>query len=115
MKDKYFQILQQLSQNLLQGISTDEINLNVKMSIDLPKETVQKIDDNNCALHVLLNSICLTSQKDTIFYKDCHVQQARKQMLKTIIESKLTGFFLQLMVGCLIYFTFIYTFFFTVW
>ena len=110
MKDKYFQILKQLSQNLLEGISTDAIDLNVKMSVDLPKETVQKIDDNNCGLHVVLNSICLTSQ-DTIFYKDWHVQQARKQMLKTIIESKLTGFFLQLMVGCLIYFTFIYTFF----
>ena len=111
MKEKYNQILKQLSQKLLQGISTDEFDLKVKMSIDLPKETVQQIDDNNCALHVLMNSLCLTSQSGKIFYKDCHVQQARKQMLKTIIERKLTGFFLQLMVECLIYFTFIYTFF----
>ena len=103
--------MRQLSQNLLQGISTDEIDLKVKMSSDLPKEIVQNIDDNNCALHVLMNCLCLTAQKGKIFYKHCHVHKAREQMLKTIIESKLSRFFLQLMVGCLIYFTFLYTLF----
>ena len=97
-KEKYFQILHQLSSALLQGTSKQDISLHVKMSYDLPITSVQNIDDSNCAIHVILNILCLSAQNNSIVYNHIDVKKAREKMLKTILEGKLSQFFLRLMV-----------------